>query len=337
MKILVVKTSSLGDIIHTLPAVRDAANRISDLTIDWVVEEAFAEIPGWHHNVNCVIPVAWRRWRKDWHAFRSQFNTFRRALRKKRYDKIIDAQGLFKSAVIARLARGERIGLSFSSLTEPLARIFYNNVVKVNLSGLAVDRMRSIFAQSLGYTYESLPLDYGLKPFQVPENLKMPYVFFAHGTTWPSKQWPFEHWTSLAQKLQRHKHFVYITWYTNEEKKLAVYLADKCPNVVVLPRQSLTAIAAVISHSKALVGVDTGLSHLAAACHIPSVTLYGPTNPLRTGTVGDRQVHLQPNFDCLKCDQAVCRYHDKTYVQAQCLTMCDSDLVFNRLIKFLAC
>jgi heptosyltransferase-1 len=335
MKILVVKTSSLGDVIHTLPAARDAARVIPSLTIDWVVEEAFAQIPSWHLNVNRVIPVAWRRWRKDWHALKSEFGRFKRALRENRYDKIIDAQGLLKSAIITRLAKGERVGLNWSSLTEPAARIFYNKVVKVDLSELAVDRMRSIFAQSLEYSFESLPLDYGLKKFAEPKDLKKPYVFFAHGTTWPSKQWPIRQWMTLAQQLQKYDHFVYVTWYTDAEKKLADQLASECSNVVVLPKQSLTMIASVIANAKALVGVDTGLSHVAAACHIPSVTLYGPTNPARTGTVGPNQRHLQPNFDCLKCDKTVCHYHKKTYTQAQCLSVCDSNMVLTLLLKFL--
>jgi heptosyltransferase-1 len=178
MKILVVKTSSLGDIIHTLPAVRDAAKIIPSAHIDWVVEEAFQEIPEWHLNVCQVIPVAWRRWRRNWRQCRCEFGRFKRSIQQEHYDKVIDAQGLIKSGMISLLARGERIGLTWSSLTEPLARLCYQKAVRVNLSQPAVYRMRSIFAKSLGYSLDNLPLDYGLQELCVLQGLKKPYVFF---------------------------------------------------------------------------------------------------------------------------------------------------------------
>ena len=335
MKILVVKTSSLGDIIHTLPAVRDAARIMPSLTIDWVVEEAFAEIPTWHLNVHRVIPVAVRRWRKHWRECKLEFSAFKRALQQEKYDLIIDAQGLIKSGLIAFLAKGERIGLDCASLTESFARIFYNKVVHVDLSALAITRMRSIFAQSLDYSFESLPLDYGLKKFDEPVGLKKPYVFFAHGTTWSSRQWPFQHWLALAKKIQAQNNFIYLSWYNDDEKKLADNLARECSAIIVLPRQNLTALAVVIAHAKALVGVDTGLSHLAPACHTPSITLYGPTDPTTRTYPTPSQLYLQADFDCLNCHKPICRYKGKIYSQAQCLKACTPEMVFSQLLPLL--
>jgi heptosyltransferase-1 len=335
MKILVVKTSSLGDIIHTLPAVRDAARAVPSLTVDWVVEEAFKEIPKWHLNVHQVIPVAWRRWRKNWREFKSEFGEFKRFLQQEHYDKIIDAQGLIKSGIIALLAKGERIGLSWSSLTEPLARPFYHKAVHVDLSKLAVTRMRSIFAQSLGYSFETLPLHYGLQGLPEPKGLQKPYVFFAHGTTWSSKQWPVQYWLELARKVQNVGHFVCLSWYNDSEKEFANYIASQCSAVIVLPKQKLTTIASIIACAKALVGVDTGLSHLAAAYQVPSITLYGPTNPERTGTVGLNQFHLRAQSDCQRCDRAICRYRRVIHSQPQCLKAIDVTLVFNKLLPLL--
>ena len=335
MKLLVVKTSSLGDIIHTLPAVRDAAKAIPSLTIDWVTEQAFSEIPTWHLNVRRVIPVAWRRWRRHWRECTLEIGGFKRALQQEKYDKIIDAQGLIKSGLITFLAKGTRVGLDWSSLTEPLARIFYHQVVHVNVSELAITRMRHIFSKSLGYSLQSLPLDYGLKKFEQPYPLKQPYVFFAHGTTWPSRKWPFQHWLTLAQKIKQQGYFIYLSWYTDEEKQFANNLASKCNAVVVLPKQNLTKLAEIIAHATALVGVDTGLSHLAPACHTPSITLYGPTDPITRTYPTPSQLYLQANFDCLNCHKSVCHYKQKKYVQAQCLKACQPEQVLTQLLPLL--
>lgn len=335
MKILIVKTSSLGDIVHTLPAVRDAAKIIPSLTVDWVVEEAFVEIPAWHVNVRRVIPVALRRWRKHWHECKLEFGAFKHELQLEKYDMIIDAQGLIKSGIITLLAKGKRIGLGWSSLTEPLARIFYNKVVHIDLSQLAITRMRGIFAQSLGYSFESLPLDYGLKKFDEPAHLKKPYVFFAHGTTWSSRQWPSKHWVTLAKNIQEQGYFIYLSWYNKHEKKLADMLARECTAVIVLPRQNLTALAAIIAHAKALVGVDTGLSHLSPACHTSSITLYGPTDPTTRTYPNTSQLYLQADFDCLNCHKTICHYKGRTYSKAQCLKACQPEKVFTQLTSLL--
>lgn len=158
MKVLLVKMSSMGDVIHTLPAITDAASAIPSLQLVWVVEEAFAEIPGWHPNVHRVISVALRRWRKEifppWKmcGHGSQWSAFKQSLQQEKYDCIIDAQGLLKSAHIARLAHGNIAGQDWDSAREPLASLAYHQRFHIPRHQHAVERTRQLFAQSLGYS-----------------------------------------------------------------------------------------------------------------------------------------------------------------------------------------
>ncbi|MBU1558383.1 MAG: lipopolysaccharide heptosyltransferase I, partial [Gammaproteobacteria bacterium] len=172
MKVLLVKTSSLGDVIHMLPALTDAGRAISDIQFDWVVEEGFSEIPTMHPLVNRVIPVAIRRWRKNpvKALMSSQWKSFVKALRETKYDYVVDAQGLIKSAVITRMAKGLRVGLNKPSLTESLAAFAYQKKVAVDLKEHAVFRMRSILAQALDYPLPETPADYSLGKEKFPKD-----------------------------------------------------------------------------------------------------------------------------------------------------------------------
>jgi heptosyltransferase-1 len=194
MRVLIIKISSLGDIIHTLPALTDAGKAISDISFDWVVEESFAEIPAWHPLVDSVIPVALRRWRKNplRALYNKEWRKFYRQLKAKQYDMVIDAQGLIKSAILCRMARGLRVGLDKQSLTEPLARFAYQKTVTVDLQKHAIYRMRNIFAQALQYPIASTNPDYGISITQFNNrnhsinilNKEINnYFVFLHGTT----------------------------------------------------------------------------------------------------------------------------------------------------------
>ena len=164
MRILIVKVSSLGDIIHTLPAVTDAAKARKDVVFDWVVEENFVEVPGWHPAVDKVIPVSIRRWRrnflKTW--FKREVRSFRQRLQAEHYDLVIDAQGLIKSGIISRMSKGLTIGLSNQTAREPLSSLFYNQSYSVPWNGHAVDRVRQLFSRALNYRYNKQLVDYGI-------------------------------------------------------------------------------------------------------------------------------------------------------------------------------
>lgn len=297
MRLLVVKTSSLGDVLHALAAVTDAAHAVPGLQCDWLVEEAFAEIPAWHPAVQRVIPCALRRWRKDIGVARAsgEWAHFRQELQQQSYDLVIDAQGLLKSAWLASLARGPRAGPGFGSAREFLAGAFYQRRIRIAAreDAHAVDRLRQLFAQALGYVVPQTAVDFGLDRSRLAApNLTAPYVVFLHATTWPSKQWPLAHWQQLGRELSARGLKVLLPWGTvvehGQAQKIAAAFEGQVPE-----RQSLTQLAGLLGHAKFVVGVDTGLSHLAAALATPSVTLYGPTLPALTGTVGAHQIHLR--------------------------------------------
>jgi heptosyltransferase-1 len=312
MRVLIVKTSSLGDIIHALPALTDAGNAIPGITFDWVVEENFAAIPAWHPLVRKIIPLAWRRWRKNIFSLRTltEIFTFRKNLRAEKYDLVIDAQGLVKSAIFSRLARGVHSGLDWSSAREKYAALFYQKTCTVVFQQHAVVRARSLLSQLLGYALPHTDADYGIDrqnflPDQLPQ---LPYLVFFHGTTWVTKHWPEAYWIELVGLANAAGYPVKLPWGSPLELERAERIAAASASADVLPPLGIAGVAAVIAGAKAVVSVDTGLGHLAAAFDVPAVSIYGPTNPAFTGALGKSQVHLAVQFPCAPCFSKVCTY-----------------------------
>ena len=291
---LLVKTSSLGDVIHTLPALTDAQRAIPGIQFDWVVEEGFAEIPAWHPAVAQVIPVAIRRWRK--HPLQTlrtgEWRRFKARLRETHYDLVIDAQGLLKSAWLTRYVKAPVAGLDRDSIREPLASRFYDRRYAVPRERHALERVRQLFAQALGYSIPEMIADYGLDRSQLATPGEQPYLLFLHGTTWPSKHWPEAYWRQLAERMSEFGWAIRLPWGNAEEKARAERIAQGLPSASVLPRLNLGGVAKVVAGARACVAVDTGLGHLAAALDVPSISLYGPTLPGRVGAYGRSQVHL---------------------------------------------
>jgi heptosyltransferase-1 len=296
MKVLVVKMSSLGDVIHTLPALSDAALAIPGIRFDWVVEEAFAELPGWHPAVDRVIPVAIRRWRKN--PFREftgpEWRAARAALGARAYAAVIDAQGLLKSAFITRLVTAPRYGMDKRSARERLAALAYDHPVHVPRDMHAVERTRLLFALALDYPLPSTPGDYGLRVSlpQGPTDLP-PGLLFFHGTARAEKLWPEEHWVRLAQTAGEAGYQVWLPWGNDIERERAERLAKGGDNMQVLPRLGLLELARMLLQARAAVAVDTGLGHLSAALDVPTVSLYGPTSTRLIGAYGANQVHIE--------------------------------------------
>lgn len=313
MRVLIVKVSSLGDIIHTLPAVTDAHRAHKDLVFDWVVEENFVEVPAWHPAVDKVIPVAVRRWRRNLVKtyMRKEFRTFKNALQTEHYDLVIDAQGLIKSGVISRLSRGLTIGLSNRTIREPLATLFYNKVYSVPWSEHAVDRVRQLFSRALKHRYNKEEVDYGLDTSQFDDGKNQEdekSVVLLHGTTWATKHWPEYYWRHLAHIAAESGYKVYLPWGDESERQRAGFIARDNANAQVLDKLSLSGIARVINRSAGVIAVDTGLGHLAAALSKPTVSLYGPTDPGLSGTFGKKQLHLNSNLNCAPCVKKACTY-----------------------------
>nr|WP_290446671.1 lipopolysaccharide heptosyltransferase I [Pseudomonas guariconensis] len=307
---MIIKTSSLGDVIHTLPAVTDAAHALPGIRFDWVVEEGFAEIPSWHPAVDQVIPVAIRRWRKNlWQTIKSgEWKAFKQRLRAQKYDLVIDAQGLVKSAWLTRYVKAPVAGLDRYSAREGWASRFYDRRLSVAVGQHAVERVRQLFALALAYDLPEGIGRYGLDLDRLQLPPAAPYVVFLHGTTWATKHWPEAYWRELAERLGRRNLQVRLPWGNPAEKARAERIAQGLKNCEVLPKLNLAGVARVLAAAKACVAVDTGLGHLAAALDVPTISLFGPTNPGLTGAYGRVQVHQASDFPCAPCLQKKCTY-----------------------------
>ncbi|WP_189389235.1 lipopolysaccharide heptosyltransferase I [Bacterioplanes sanyensis] len=333
MKVLIVKTSSLGDVFHTLPAIEDAYRQRPDIEFHWLVEEAFADIPAWHPAVTKVIPVGWRRWRKQlWRKeHRQQLAAFVRELRAEQYDAVIDAQGLIKSALFTRLARGPRYGLDKHSCREPLAAQAYQHPQAVAKGQHAIPRVRQLLSQVLDY---ALPpkLSYGIdrKRWQRPD-IPGAYWLFLHGTTWETKLWPEAYWCELADKVTACGASVVLPWGNDEEFARAQRIASGRDKVQVLPKMGLNELNAYLAHATAVVGVDTGLSHVVAALEVPAVAIYGATDADLTGVLGPQVTVMRSQRHCAPCLSKQCLQADDDAIQPPCYRDVPPQRVFEHL------
>jgi lipopolysaccharide heptosyltransferase I len=278
--ILFVKTSSLGDVVHNCPAVSDAARALPGAAIDWVVEEPFAGLAAMHRAVRRVIPVAVRRWRSAlWKpSVWSEIAAWRAELRRERYDAVVDTQSLFKSALIGKLALGMCHGLDRASAREWLAPAFYDVRHSVPRNLHAVQRNRLLTASALGYEMDQAA-DYGL---QVPETGKSGYVVLLTMTSRADKLWPEECWVELGHALGAPS---VLPWGSESERARAERIAVRI-GATVLPRKNLAELASLFVNARAVVGLDTGLTHLAAALGVPAVGIYCGSDPALTGLHG---------------------------------------------------
>jgi heptosyltransferase-1 len=340
MRLLIIKTSSLGDVIHTLPAVTDAYQYYPELQCDWVVEEAFSEIPAWHPVVKRVIPVALRQWRKHlWQTwFSGAWRKFTQTLTQQPYHKVIDAQGLIKSAFLTYQVQGLRCGLDRYSAREPLATLAYQQRYAIPKNQHAVTRVRQLFAAVLGYPVPESPPDYGIInhfQHQSPPTDAPPIIVFLHGTTWLTKHWPSHFWMILAERVTAAGLAVRLPWGNEQEYERALQIATIHPNIRLIPKSNLHDIAVVLAQAQAVVGVDTGLAHLAAALAVPSITLYGATQPALTGTYGQQQQHLQARFPCAPCLSKKCTYRESSLVFPACYEDLSVERVWEALRKII--
>lgn len=291
MRILLIKTSSLGDVVHNLPVVTDLRARFPAAEIDWVVEEAFADIPRLHPGVREIIPVAVRRWRRAllspsvW----TEIGALRQRLCIAGYDFAIDTQGLLKSALITRLAPTRRCGYAAASAREPLASRFYDARYEVAKSLHAVERNRRLACQAGAYEIEGMP-DYGITaadtPTQlVPDGTPGPTAVLLTATSREDKLWPEERWAALGRELRGHGLHCLLPAGSSAERERAARIAGQIPDAVVMPPAGLRELAGHLSAARLVVGVDTGLVHLAAALGRPTVALFSASDPALTGVL----------------------------------------------------
>jgi len=332
MRVLLIKTSSLGDVLHTLPALSDAAEAMPGIRFDWVVEEAFAEIPEWHPVVDRVIQVAIRRWRKSplKAVLSGEWLAFRRQLRAREYDLVLDAQGLIKSALLSQMSRGRVVGLDKNSAREPLASRFYQQGFSVERGEHAIIRLRKLFAKALDYELPTSTLDFGINRVDPEEGEAAPSILLVHGTTWTTKHWPDEYWAELAGIVNSAGYKVLLPWGSAEERARAEWIAVD-HDAEILPRGSLDLLSRRIQQAAGAICVDSGIAHLVAAMDIPSVTIYGATSAHLTGTMGNHQLHVEARFDCAPCLSRECDFRGASDVRPACYQSVPPNDVWQKL------
>ncbi|AXS81168.1 lipopolysaccharide heptosyltransferase I [Dechloromonas sp. HYN0024] len=277
LKVLLIKMSSMGDLVHNLPLVSDIRAHFPDARIDWVAEEAYSPIPALHPGINRVIPVAWRRWRRQLGQASTwqEMKAFVATLREVEYDLILDTQGLYKSAVIARLARGCIVGGDRHSIKEGGAALFYNKRLAIARSRHVIDRCRAVGAGALGYAADSLRV-FGIEaePLRADWLPKGPYCVLMHAASRPEKLWSEEYWVALGRYLHERGMFTALPWGSGEERARSERLAAQIPGAVVPPRMGLDVAAHFLAGARVVVGLDTGFTHFAAALSRPTIGIF---------------------------------------------------------------
>lgn len=285
--VLFIKTSSLGDVIHHMPAVAEARRRRPDARFSWVVEEAFAPLVRLHPAVDEVLPVASRRWRhaplvaSTWADLRA----FVHRLRGRAFDEVIDTQGLLRSALIARLADGRRHGYDRHSIRERLACPFYDVRHRVSRELHAIARNRALTGEALGYAPIG-NIDFGLDRGALASATVAPYGILLHATARRSKEWPEERWIALGRRLAARGLTLLLPWGDEDERLRSERIAAGIPGAQVVERQPLDVVARRIAGAEVVIGVDTGLLHLAAALGVPLIGIFVGSEPGLTGPMG---------------------------------------------------
>ncbi len=303
LNILLVRVSSLGDVLHNLPMVADILRQHPDANIDWVVEEGYVSLVRLNPHVRKIIPFALRRWRKSLGqaATRAEIRAFFKTLRQEQYDYVFDTQGLLKTGIIMGAARlkpgGSKVGLangSEGSGYEGISRLFHTNSIALDPRTHAVARGRLVAAAALGYSADTPP-DFGLpgpdsgaRPAWMPQQ---DYAVFFHGTARDAKKWAPDNWVATGQALAPMP--VLLAWGSPGEQREAEALAARLPNARVLPKLSMDEAVALARNAALAVGVDTGLTHIAAAFLRPTVELYCDSPKWKTeGNWSPRIVNL---------------------------------------------
>ncbi|MBL8345232.1 MAG: lipopolysaccharide heptosyltransferase I [Rubrivivax sp.] len=291
MRLLIVKTSSMGDVVHALPVVADVLRHDPSATIDWLVEAAYAAIPQLNPGVKRVLPMSWRKWRRalfssaTWQAMRE----LRAELQREPYDLVLDLQGLVKSALWARQARGPVAGYDRRSVREPAAAWAYQRRATVGTDLHAVQRCRLLAAAHLGYAVPTTAPDFGLRTPAAGWGPKAPYAVLIPNASRKEKLWPERHWVSVGKRMRERGLIPVVLWGADEEQTLAERIAADCEGDVP-PFLKVGEMAAVLAGARQVVGLDTGFTHLAAALGRPTIGIYCDHEPGLAGITGPGRV-----------------------------------------------
>ncbi len=291
MRILIVKTSSMGDVVHALPALSDIRRHRPGITVDWLVEAPFAAIPRLHPAVRKVLPLSWRKWRKSLfkRETREAMAALRAELRAETYDLVLDLQGLLKSVMWGLQARGPLVGYDRASIREPLAALCYQRTAQVSRELHAVERCRRLAAAHLGYALPVSAPSFDITPPVGSWRAPVLSAALIPCASRPEKLWPEAHWIAIGQRLQRAKLKPVVIWGSDEERQRAERIAAGCDGLVP-PFLSVADTAAVLGQARQIIGLDTGFSHLGAAFGAPTIGIYCDHEPGLAGITGPGRV-----------------------------------------------
>jgi heptosyltransferase-1 len=287
-RILLVRLSSLGDVLHSFPAATDIRRALPEAVLDWAVEEAYVPLVRMHPGVTRAIPFALRRWRTQW--FRPQawreLAAFRAALREHPYDAILDTQGLLKSALVAKLASGPVYGFGLGTAREQFATRCYDTTYEFDPAVHKIERYRAVAARALGYVRRP-DVEYGIVAPPAPAYApREPYCVMLHSTARAAKLWTEAAWIDVARTLESRGIVCVFPWGAEDERARSNRLAGALARGVVPPRMSIEEAAGLVGHAAAVIGVDTGLMHLAAALGVPVVGVFCDSEPLDAQPLG---------------------------------------------------
>ena len=277
MKIAIVKLSALGDIIHAMVVLQFIKKHQPETVIDWVVEEGFKGVIEHNPHINQIHTVNLKK-AKQQKSLMLLFKELNKLRKLPKYDMVIDAQGLIKSAIVAKLIKANKIcGFDKHSIREPLASLMYQHTTSMAYDANTIDRNIKVICNPLDLAVSGVDIVNKL-PFLSSQckikTPKKPYALFIIGSTWESRNYPKEKFVQVAQALKIN---FLVVWGNDLEYEKAVWMAEKSDYIDVLPRLDLDSLKCIIQHSKLLIGNDTGPTHMAWALNIPSITLFGPT------------------------------------------------------------
>jgi len=297
MRVLIIKLTSMGDLMHALPALTDAAKHLPNIEFDWVVDENFSEVPLWHPKVKSVITTNHRSWKKN--IFSSslinELRNIKSRLNNTKYEAVIDMQNNLKSAAVSFLVKDSVHGLDKASAREYPSHLAYKFKHQVSKEIHAISRQRQLLALSLNYEFDVKDIDYGIQNdnFERP-NFELPnkYLFLVHNASWPTKMWSISRWQDLIKLINNEGYVAILPSGSIEEFERAQEIASISTEALAIPVQSLNSTAYIIENAEGCVCSDTGLAHLSALLGKPSVTLYSVTDEKLIGTRGTNQTHI---------------------------------------------
>ena len=282
MKIAIVKLSAMGDIVHAMVGLQFLKTHDPDLQIDWIVEDRFAEVLRHNPDISNILTLNLKSLKKDKTAIVGQINAVR-GYAKNQYDLVIDAQGLIKSAVTAKLLGKKIAGFDADSIREKVASWFYDVKVASAYDSNTIDRNATVLSAPLGFSISSAQIldkkaflffrseDPVIYDFLVKDQKN---ILLVVGSTWESRNYPAEKYVEIAENLQQN---CLVVWGSDSERKSAEWMATQSKFIKMMPKLDLNSLKALIAHADLLIGNDTGPTHMAWALNKPSITIFGPT------------------------------------------------------------